>query len=234
MEFFEMLCNKLFFALSLALVMGLQIAAAEPEAAKNAAPAWGPLVDLKLDNGDLRRGQLLSFSDGLIQLKTDKGEVLTSDRSKVQVLRFVVAEPERKPLVIVVKPPAQPTAQETELSFSEFKSLHDYRAIARLGKLSNQQEDEFAKLLLKLNLHKEALTREIRSADNDESATAQMKELIRSYLGLGTLLSDMKPIINSAADGIAKEPVRKNLKLKLADILKEVEEHIRGKIKKPL
>lgn len=222
--------NKLFSALLAALAFCAQAGAAEPESTKNGSSALGPLVDLKLDNGDLRRGQLLSFADGQIQLKTDKGEVLTSDRSKVQALRFVVA---RQEPVAVVKPPALPTAQETEVTQAEFKLLRDFRVGELKSNLTKQEEDDFLKLRAKIRLHIEALTREFRTVDSDESGTANLTDLIRCSQVIGTPQADLKISISRAVDSIAKEAVRKNMQLKAPLLIAQIETRMKGNLKKP-
>ena len=236
MRFFLML-------LAMTAVYGRSAETPKPAAASDAV---GPLVDVMLQSGESRKGQLLAYSGGQISVKMESGEVVTQDGSQVRTVRFIqpIQAPPAPP---VVKAPALPGAQETELSPSEVQKIFELRKrqvkgpmnkltkepLKEVKELTREEEKEFLLLRAKLDLHIKALEREIKTAESENKAMNQVLDYARSQFQFGTTPDYLKPLIDAAVDSILNEGIRAKVRSRSKELTDIVDDRFRKALKKP-
>jgi hypothetical protein len=203
--------------LATVLLIGVTLVKAETPRIGVANPVLGPLVDVTLKSGESTKGQLLSFSEGNLELKLDNGTKVTRDGSSVVSVRFIVPErtlsaPEKNKGL---------SAQETGLSITDIEHLREWRFRDNPPKillpnqkqnftpLSDSERAEHFKLLKKADVHINALKNEIPDVKTEEDARAMLHELGRYYFLSGYAPQDIKTNLKIAADGIKDESVRR-------------------------
>lgn len=185
----------------------------------------GPVVDVTLDNGESLHGQLLSFDKGQLSIKTDSGSVTTRDGTKVLTVKFI-APPKPAP------PP--PTAQETALTESERKRLVDFRFGPRaMQRKSVEEELDFKRLQEKLDVHIDALQREIKSATKEDDALADIADLTRSFLHQGRTPLVSRELTKGTIDEIKDESVKRSVIRHLPSVMKDVFDKVDDRLKMP-
>jgi hypothetical protein len=184
----------------------------------------GPEVDVTLKSGESRQGQLLEFANGSLTLKLPSGETLTKDRGSVMSVRFILPV---KALETVSAPLL--SAPATQLSVLEITRLQGFRRDARKESMSKEDEAEYKKLRAKVEVHIQALEREIANVSNEEEARASLQELGRYYWYYGSILPDLRIAIRNAVSSIKNEKLRKDAEAHLPVIMQNVEEHYRPK-----
>lgn len=203
--------------------------------------APGPLVDVKLRNGESRKGYLLEYVGGQVSLKMETGEVVTRQGSEVQTVRFIPSAPP-------AAAPAPASAQETELQPSEMMKIQEFRRragrgnpirpgkepIRELKELSKDEEHEFMLLRQKIEAHIKALEREIRAADNDDKAIKQLVDFARSQQQYGFTPEYVKTLTEYAADSIVNPVINAKVKARSSELAEIFEGRFKPKNMKNL
>ncbi len=207
---------------SFIVLIQLSLAAAESPPIGAAKPVLGPIVDVTMKSGESKKGQLLSFADGNLALKLFDGTVVTREGDSVVSVRFILAE---TPAGATEKS-AHLTSGETELTFSEFEKLRDFRMRefslkgngngallpkVPLAPLSESEKAEHRKLVAKAEVHFEVLKNEIPDVKTEEAARSKLIEMGRYGMLCGHTMFNLRATMESTAGKIKEETIRKNI-----------------------
>ncbi len=203
--------------------IGTAFAADTPRIGLKPPPPVGPLVDVTLKSGESNKGQLVSFADGSLTMRLDNGDVVTQDGASVVSVRFIADE----------KLAAQDdlaSSQVTQLTPDDFRKIQKYRMNERKDTISREDELDFKRLRMKLDVHIKALEREIPKVSTLLEAEAKLADLAHSYFLSGTQWEIVKSNVKVATNGIENDTLREKASANNGPMFLRMEEE-RNKIK---